>query len=156
MRLVKENTVKRRVVYEDHRYFKKYWLDKSFEWVINHVKILDIVMPNYVQGFGHDGTGVYILFSKLPGIPADTFEHTPQFCSRIYQYCRALNERTQPYYHGDWVLSNILIDGDNIYMCDWDNVGKHSINDVNEKMYADLESAFGTLFEEIYDDAASI
>ena len=89
----------------------------------------------------------------LPGIRADKFEHTDEFIKKIYTYCLELNRLTSPYYHGDWVLSNMFVDGDTIRMCDWDNVGKHSINEVNEKLYSDLYSAFGDKFKEIYDTA---
>lgn len=157
MNLLKDNPSKHRTVYSDHHYVKKHWRDKTVDWMLNHIKILDLIRPNYVKGCGIDSSGVYILFDILPGTLADTYPHTDDFIRTILNYCLELNESTKPFYHGDWVLSNMLIDSDNtIRMCDWDNVGLHTIEEVKEKLYSDLYSAFGDRFKEIYDDTTSI
>jgi len=151
MDLIKENIEKARSVYLNKNSIRKYWDNKSFDWVMNHVKILDKLMPGYIKGAGVQFNKVYIDMNILPGTRADSFEHTTDFIRKIYQFCIEENKRTQPYYHGDWVLSNMFIDNDIIRLCDWDNVGKHSENEVKEKLYSDLYSAFGDKFKEIYD-----
>lgn len=157
MTLLKHDPIKHRSVYLTHRYVKKYWHSRDIEWVLNHMKILDNIMPNYVKGFGQDNNGVYILFDRLEGVSASSFEHSTEFMRKVYHYCLELNASTKPYYHGDWVLSNMLIDSmGTIRMCDWDNVGLHSEEEVSEKLYSDLISAFGDKFKEIYNDTASI
>jgi len=47
------------------------------------------------------------------------------------------------------VLSNILIDGDNMYLIDWDNVGLHEPLDIHKKLDSDLRSAFGEKYDEM-------
>ena len=51
--------------------------------------------------------------------------------------------------HYDWVLSNILIDGDNMYLVDWDNVAIKKPVEIHDKLEADLRSAFGEKFDEV-------
>jgi hypothetical protein len=47
------------------------------------------------------------------------------------------------------VLSNILLDGDNTYLVDWDNVGIYSPQEIQTKMESDLRSAFGEKYDEM-------
>ena len=49
-------------------------------------------------------------------------------------------------FHGDWTLSNMIINKDKITMVDWDNLGIYPIDQVYKKMTADLKSAFGELY----------
>ena len=95
----------------------------------------------------HDYGGNWISYNVIPGVPASTFEHTPEFVERIHKFCLENIKQTLPYAHGDWSLSNILIDGDNIRMCDWDNVGEYHPNEVLEKLEFDLRNAFGDLYK---------
>ena len=44
-------------------------------------------------------------------------------------------------------LSNIIVDGENMYMVDWDNVGIYPTVQIYEKLKSDLQSAFGDLFD---------
>ena len=58
-------------------------------------------------------------------------------------------QQTSPYVHYDWVLSNILIDGDNMYLVDWDNIGIRNPLEIHDKLESDLRSAFGEKFDEM-------
>ena len=81
---------------------------------------------------------------------ANTFEHTPRVCKkRIYEFCIDSVKQTRSYVHYDWVLSNIMIDGDNIYLVDWDNVGLYEEKEIMDKMYSDLRALFGEKFDEM-------
>jgi RIO-like serine/threonine protein kinase len=104
-------------------------------------------MPGYVQSHGIEDSSMYICFNIIPGTPANTFEHTPEFIDKIYNFCVSNIKETEPYAHGDWVLSNIIIDGDNMYMVDWDNVGIYNPKEVLTKLKSDLKSAFGDKFD---------
>ena len=64
-------------------------------------------------------------------------------------YVNKQYQTTMPYAHGDWVLINIIIDGDIIEMIDWDNLGKHPKFFVKRKIKSDLKSAFGGLYDEV-------
>jgi RIO-like serine/threonine protein kinase len=110
---------------------------------------LSTVAPGYLVDRGENELGVWIDTIALPGIPASTLPHTDEFIKRIYNFCLDNIKNTQPYAHGDWVLSNIIIDGDNMQMCDWDNVSIRTQEEALEKLHSDLESAFGNKFVEV-------
>lgn len=40
-----------------------------------------------------------------------------------------------------------MIDGDKMYMVDWDNVGLYNEDQIMTKLHADLTSAFGDKFD---------
>lgn len=158
MELIKSNKEKHRAVYKmADGLIRKYWYLRTFSWLQKHVNTLNQVIPGYVVNYGENELGVWLDTKCLPGIRADKFEHTTEFMIKIYDFCLSNLEETYPYAHGDWVLSNIFIDGDNIYLCDWDNIGIYQEDEVKEKMIKDLVSAFGGNFlEAIKNDTASI
>jgi hypothetical protein len=150
MELIKATRDKNRAVYRlVNGLYRKYWFDKSFAWVVSHADALSTVAPGYLVDRGENELGVWIDTIALPGIPASTLPHTDEFIKRIYNFCLDNIKNTQPYAHGDWVLSNIIIDGDNMQMCDWDNVSIRTQEEALEKLHSDLESAFGNKFVEV-------
>lgn len=157
MELIKINKEKHRAVYRlTNGLIRKYWYEKDFKWLVEHVELLKKFVPNYVNNYGENEIGVYIDMNVLPGITANTFPHTREFVEKVYKFCLENINETQPYVHGDWVLSNMLIDGDKIYLCDWDNLGQYPQEQVIKKLHSDLKSAFGNLFDEVLDDSASV
>lgn len=146
MELIKTTPSKGRTVYFDGTHYVKEWnnINVDSTWIVNHVRLLDKVVPYLVVGYGNN----WISYNVIPGIPANTFEHTLDFVDRIYKFCLENIKQTHPYYHGDWVLSNILIDGDTIAMCDWDNLGIYNHNEILDKLDSDLSSAFGEIYTE--------
>lgn len=146
--LIKQNTQKKRSVYKlDSGEYKKVWHFKDVPWLDKHVSLLNEYVPGYVKTHGWTEFEMYIVMNELPGIPANQFEHTDEFIKKIYNFCLNNIEQTKPYAHGDWVLSNIIVNGDNITMCDWDNFNLYPSNNVYKKMHNDLKSAFGDKFD---------
>lgn len=139
MELVRKNIEKHRETYFCGDHYKKIWMACDPDWIIDHVMILDTIVPGYVLDYGTN----WINFNVVPGTPASEFEHTEEFIQKIKNFCFAQIESTAPWYHGDWTLSNIIINDQNIQMVDWDNVGKYSLEEVHNKLNADLKSAFG-------------
>jgi hypothetical protein len=156
MELIRENVLKKRKVYHAKTFIRKYWVSKDLQWVKNHARLLETIMPDYVIQVGQDGTGVYLDMKIVSGISADQFPHTVEFVRKIHKFCLQHIEQTHPYVHGDWTLSNIIIDGDKMSMVDWDNVGIYPTSDVELKLKNDLVSAFGDLYFEAIDDSTSI
>ena len=139
MELVKENTDKGRTVYFCGDRYKKVWNNKA-DWIYTHVKILDRIVPGFVIGHGSD----YIEYKVVQGVTANTFEHTDEFIRKVYNFCLSTIKQTRPWVHGDWVLSNIVIQPDNtMIMIDWDNVGIYREEEYLNKLHTDLISAFG-------------
>ena len=157
MELIKVNTEKSRAVYRlPNGNFIKYWHLGTYEWLEQHVNIVRTLMPGYIVDYGINELGIWIETYPLPGTPANTFPHTKEFMLRIYNFCCKTNSDTKPYVHGDWVLSNMIIDGDSIRFCDWDNVGIYPEDEVNNKLINDLTSAFGKEFEDMLNDTTSV
>jgi RIO-like serine/threonine protein kinase len=142
MELIRENKEKQRATYFCGDRYRKVWGNTTPKWISEHVQLLKQHVPGYVLDFGDN----WIDYKIIPGIPANTFEHTPEFVNRIYTFCIENIKQTMPYTHGDWSLSNIIVDGNTLTMCDWDNLGKYHIDDVFEKLNEDLSSAFGDRF----------
>lgn len=145
MELIKRNDMKKRsVFYKDNKYVKV-WDDIEPQWIVEHVRLLNKLIPNYVIDHGNN----YIIFNDIKGLPANKFEHTDEFIRNIYKFCLENIEQTKPYVHGDWVLSNIIICPDNTYkLVDWDNVGIYNEIEYMNKLHSDLRSAFGDRFND--------
>jgi hypothetical protein len=142
MKLIRENKEKQRTTYFCGDRYKKVWENSTPEWVIHHVQLLDKHVPGYVLNFGNN----WIDYAVIPGVLASTFPHTPEFIKKIYKFCLDSIVETSPYVHGDWALSNMLVDGNIIRMCDWDNLGVYPMDEVKAKLIADLTDAFGKEF----------
>jgi hypothetical protein len=148
MELIKENKEKQRAVFfKDEDTVRKIWYNKDLSWVANHVSILEKIVPDYAKAFGHEDDHVWIDFKRYKGIKASEFPHSMMFVKVITDFCVNNLQKTLPYVHGDWVLSNILIDGENMFMVDWDNIGIYPIEQCYEKLRNDLTSAFGDKFD---------
>ena len=153
MELVKENKAKGRKVYFCGDRYRKVWENK-IDWIYTHVKILNRVMPGFVIDYGND----YIDYKVIEGVTANTVEHTDKFINKIYNFCLENIKATKPWVHGDWVLSNIIIQPDNtMLMIDWDNIGIYREEEYLSKLHTDLISAFGEdNFKRAINDSASI
>jgi RIO-like serine/threonine protein kinase len=145
MKLIRENKQKQRTVYFCGDRYRKVWGNISPEWIYRHVKLLDRVVPNFVISYGND----YIEYNVIEGTTANVFEHTDEFIKKIYQFCLDNIRSTKPWVHGDWSLSNIIIQPDgNMVMIDWDNLGMYREEDYMNKLHNDLTNAFGKAFQQ--------
>ena len=153
MELVKENKDKGRKVYFCGDRYKKVWENK-LDWIYTHVKILNRVMPGFVIDYGND----YIDYKVIEGVTANTVKHTDEFINKVYNFCLENIKTTKPWVHGDWVLSNIIIQPDStMTMIDWDNVGVYREETYLNKLHTDLISAFGEdNFKRAIDDSTIV
>lgn len=149
MELIKENIEKQRKVYKGNGFYRKEWSFENKEYYDEHIDIMEELRPGYILNSGCANGKMFVELKEVPGVPASKFEHTSEFIIKIYNYCLKNIEETQPYAHGDWVLSNIIIDGDKIEMVDWDNVSVYQPTVVLDKLHSDLRSAFGEKFDEV-------
>lgn len=143
MILIKENISKNRSTYIlDNGCYRKY-LDKPSEWFIEHKKILDILMPGYVNNIGEK----FIDLNPIIGKPCNLLEPTPENIKKIYHYCIKQIYDTLPFVHGDWAPSNIIETNNGFAMVDWDNVGIYSLSEAYDKLNNDMIEAYGNLFK---------
>lgn len=143
MELIKENNIKKRKVYKGNRIYKKVWLFCDSEWIQNLVALLDRLLPGYVVDYGFDENKMYMTVNEIRGNPVNTYEHTDKFIKEIVNFCKENIEKTQPYAHMDWVLSNIIDTGEGYELVDWDNLQMVSLEEARKKLRHDLLSAFG-------------
>jgi len=157
MVLIRENKQKQRKTFLlDNGCYKKVWYFKDEGWIVNHVSILNKLLPNYIRSFGADKTSMWVILNPLPGVPVSTLPHTDQLIKDVYNFCLQNIKETKPYTHGDWVLSNILYNDGEMALCDWDNVNIYPKKNILIKLHSDLESGFGKRFKEIINDSTSI
>jgi len=149
MELIKTNKEKQRRVYKGNGFYRKEWSFENKDYYDEHIDITEEIRPGHILNSGCSDGKMFVDVKEVPGVPANTFEHTDEFITKIYNFCLENIEETQPYAHGDWVLSNIIIDGDNMEMVDWDNVGVYQPTVVIDKLHSDLRSAFGKRFDEV-------
>ena len=154
MELIRENKEKQRAMYFCGDRYRKVWGNISPEWIYRHVKLLDRVVPGYVLGYGID----YIEYKIVEGTTANRSEHTDEFVKQVYKFCLENIRSTKPWVHGDWTLSNIVIQPDgNMIMIDWDNLGMYREEAYMNKLHSDLISAFGEeKFRKAINDTTSI
>ena len=144
MELIRENKEKQRATFFCGDRYRKEWYNVSATWIRNHVQLLNKLVPDYVLGFGDN----WIEYKIIPGVPASTLSHSPEFVNRVYRFCLDSIAETSPYVHGDWSLSNIIVNGDTLKLCDWDNLGIYPMDEVKAKLISDLTNAFGTAFQQ--------
>lgn len=152
MELIKHNEQKKRSVYKIDGDYKKIWHFKDISWLDNHIGLLDMFAPGLVKMHGWTEDKMWILMNNVSGIPASNFEQTEEFVKKIYNFCLKNIEDTAPYAHGDWVLSNIIVNGDELKLVDWDNLNIYPKKQIKKKLIQDMEKAFGSKFN----DATSI
>jgi RIO-like serine/threonine protein kinase len=143
MQLIRDNIEKRRQVYYCGDRYRKVWDNTvSSNWIKEHVHLLKQIVPGHVL----DYSDCWIEYAVVPGTLVSELTHTPELVKKVYNFCLDNILETYPYVHGDWALSNMLIDNDTIRMCDWDNLGIYPMAEVINKLHEDLTSSFGVLF----------
>jgi RIO-like serine/threonine protein kinase len=152
MKLIRHNKEKNRFVYFCDDRYKKIWRNQNSDWIKNHVSKLDQLLPGYVLDYGNN----WIDFRIIKGTLVSTLPHTDELIKKVYKFCIDNIAKTSPYAHGDWTLSNMIINGDTILLCDWDNVGIYPQDEIMQKLNNDLESAFGDKFKKVIYDSSII
>jgi thiamine kinase-like enzyme len=156
MELIKENLIKKRSVYKTDNFIRKYWHDKTLNWATQHYHLVKQFAPELVIEVGQDCSGVYMDMNIVKGSLATSFEYTDEFVKKIYKFCLKNIEETKPFAHGDWTLSNMIIDGENIVLIDWDNVGIYPKSTIMRKLRSDMIATFGDRFLEVMNDSTGV
>ena len=79
---------------------------------------------------------MWIDYKIIKGIPAsEVYPKTPEFLKKVYRFCLDNMKETAPYYHYDTGLDNIIVDGDNFTLIDWDILDIYNEQDAFKKMF---------------------
>ena len=146
--LIKRKPSKQTEVWEFEDFFRKKWMFKDEAWLAEHIKMLKEIGPvGYLKGHGADDNTMWIDTFKIKGQLATTFPQSPEFIEKVTDYCLEHYNKTKPYAHFDWELSNMIIDNDNITLLDWDNCAIYPEGQIIDKMDADFKKAFADKFD---------
>lgn len=157
MILIKENKTKKRAVFYDGKFYYKTWYFKDLEWFETHVRLLKTYSPEIFNDSWHTDNTMTIKMNEIKGCLASTMHHSKDFFDKIYTACIANIDKTTPYMHGDWVLSNMIITADNeVKFIDWDNINIFPKDKALSKLHSDLASAFGKNFKRFLNDGTSV
>jgi hypothetical protein len=157
MVLIKETKSKFREVWYDGEYYYKKWNFVDISWLEVHVSLLDKYAKGLVAGYNFKNDSMTIKMNPVEGTLASKFDHTQDFFNKIYFACIKDLDRTSPYAHGDWALSNMIITPkDEVIFIDWDNINLFPRKGAMIKMHLDLKSAFGDNFERYLNDTTSV
>ncbi len=126
--------------------YRRVWMAELETRLVKHVYIMNQIRPGYILDYGVRPEGIFLEVKLVPGVPAQDLKLTDDFRQRILEFCLDNIRSTQPYAHGDWHLSNILVNGSDMDIVDWDTVGTYSSREVHAKLTKDLQSYFGQDF----------
>ena len=124
MDLLKENKQKQRKVYLHDKCIIKVYGSVSLAQIEAHVKIMDKIKPGYIISYGRTMDETYLVCKLIEGQPCNILHHPVE---TIYKFCLDSILETYPYVHMDWSPSNIMYDGKQYHLVDWDNVGIYDI-----------------------------
>ena len=150
-KLIKSKPSQKSEVWEFDGWFRKKWFFKDEDWLDGHDKKLSKVCPEgYLMGWGCSNNQMWLDTKKIEGQLASAYEHTPEFVSKITNFCFTQYQKTKPYAHFDWDLNNIIINGNDIHLVDWDNFDEYPEGQILDKMESDLKKAFGDQYKPEY------
>ena len=147
MIILKENISKQRIVYRLSDRVRKVYSNVSIEQIRAHVMIMDLVYPGYILDYGTCTEGVFLECIIVEGVACNTLEHTIDNINKVYSYCIENMRETYPYMHMDWAPSNILYDGKQFNMVDWDNIAIVDINQALAELDIDMRECYGSQFD---------
>lgn len=134
---------------------------KHVGWVNYHVRLINEVKPGYLLNYYADMENmIWCEYKEIPGetlkeiIGKSTFRRTVdpvEFKASYKKFCLKNYEQTFPHAHMDWEAGNIIINGDwkdinNWDICDWDNLGTYTKDEVLKKIEQNIEDSFKVYF----------
>jgi RIO-like serine/threonine protein kinase len=151
MRLIKFTEERKREVWLLDDRYRKIWRYVKSDLLKRHVDLLNLVFPGYILNNGIDENSMWVDYKIIEGVSANAIELTDENIERIYRFCINNLESTAPFYHGDWQLSNMIVNGDDITLIDWDNINTDTRDDMMIKMHFDLRESIGQRFDKFID-----
>ena len=107
--------------------------------VDEHVNMVNKLFPGYILDYKVYSNSIWIDSNIIKGVPAsEVFPKTPEFIKKIYRFCVDHYKKTAPYAHGDWILENIMIDGDNFKLIYCDHIDIYTEQEAFKRIYNDI------------------
>ena len=125
--------------HQDYRFGKGMYGKGGGMSVDEHVNMVNKLFPGYILDYKVYSNSIWIDYNIIKGVPAsEVFPKTPEFIKKIYRFCVDHYKKTAPFFHGDCTLENIMVDGDDLYLIDWDRCDLYSKEEVYTDLYEDL------------------
>ena len=125
--------------HQDYKFGKGMYGKGGGMSVDEHVNMVNKLFPGYILDYKVYSNSIWIDYNIIKGVPAsDIFPKTPEFIKKVYRFCVDHYKKTAPFFHGDCTLENIMVDGDDLYLIDWDRCDLYSEEEVYADLYQDL------------------
>ena len=125
--------------HQDYRFGKGMYGKGGGMSVDEHVNMVNKLFPGYILDYKVYSNSIWIDYNIIKGVPAsEIFPKTPEFIKKVYRFCVDHYKKTAPFFHGDCTLENIMVDGDDLYLIDWDRCDLYSEEEVYADLYQDL------------------
>jgi|TARA_B110000858_G_scaffold166517_1_gene193848 RIO-like serine/threonine protein kinase len=135
-----------RTVHNYKTHYRKHWNYVDPQWFHPHIDIVNRFRPGYIISSRLTKKAMWIDYKVIPGIRADhtDFIRDDQFTSRIHNFVISNIQETYPYVHGDWTMHNMIIDGTDIELIDWDSCQIHTHQDIIKLFNLAMTKNFGS------------
>jgi hypothetical protein len=125
--------------HQDYRFGKGMYGKGGGMSIDEHVEMVNKLFPGYILDYKVYSNSIWIDYKIIRGVPAsEVFPKTPEFISKVYKFCVDHYKMTAPYAHGDWILENIMVDGDDFKLIDWDHLDIYSEQEAYGRIYNDI------------------
>ena len=125
--------------HQDYKFGKGMYGKGGGMSVDEHVNMVNKLFPGYILDYKVYSNSIWIDYNIIKGVPAsEVFPKTPEFIKKVYRFCVDHYKKTAPFFHGDCTLENIMVDGDDLYLIDWDRCDLYSEEEVYADLYQDL------------------
>lgn len=149
--LVKSNISRKREVWLLNDRYRKIWRYLRLDLLTRHVRLVNLAFPGYIIDHGYDQEHMWVDYRIIEGVRVDTLLLDDEKILKIYNFCLKNIRETAPFYHGDWNLSNIIVNEDNFTLVDWDTINTDTEDKMLIKMHFDLRSSIGSRFDKFID-----
>ena len=124
---------------------------KIFDWVNDefyrsHIKIMKKYYRGVLVDHKKDDSSMQFTYIKIKGVNSKTVVNNNEMLTKLYYFVLKELNRTWPYYHSDWAVSNILYNEvtDKFYLIDWTTIEKGASKaECLSKINRDLREGFG-------------
>ena len=127
-----------RQVYKGNNCYIKERLWGDYYWYNKHIKIVNTVNPGYYINTMYSHSRMTFVIKEVPGVNAKTLGINPKFVKNLVNFVHSNIEETGPFGHGDWALENIMVNGNDMQMIDWDTCDVMSKEEKLNRAYQKL------------------
>ena len=129
---------------------------KKREWYKEHCRLMDKYYPGFILSRSCSGNRIILEYKEIEGNricgdedwePTEPIDWSYRRIHKLYRWILSEVDKTWPYTHGDWALTNILVQSNGEFkMVDFDtfsNTSLPTMDHVINQIHTDLIKGFG-------------